>query len=155
MKQIIVYESQTGFTARYAELLAQALGCEAVPRRQAPALDSYDRVIYGGWLMAGRIRGLDKMPHVRCLPVFAVGLMPEGEQSLQRLRGENRLAEDTPLWYLRGGLRLGALPLHQRLLLRLLRAAAGGGVMAECLGADSDHVDPDAIAAMAETLRAE
>lgn len=153
MQQIIVYDSQTGFTARYAALLAEALGCQAVPRRQAPDLAPYDRVIYGGYLIAGRIHGLEKLPRVRSLAVFAVGLLPEGEQSPQRLRGENHLPADVPVWYLRGGMRKAALPVPQRLLLRLLRRAAGDGVMAQCLAADSDHVDPDAIAPLVKALR--
>lgn len=59
MKAIVIYNSQTGFTKRYAEWIAEELGCEAVPwkRRTSVDLGSYDLTIFGSWIHASSITG--------------------------------------------------------------------------------------------------
>lgn len=77
----IVYTSQTGFTARYAALLAERTGLPCRPLKEAAALPRGTAVIYLGWLCA-------------------VGMAAEVEEA--KLRRDNRL-EGVPLFYLRGG----------------------------------------------------
>lgn len=50
MRAVVVYASQTGFTRRYAEWIAEELGGEAVPVERADGIDagSYDAVVFGG-----------------------------------------------------------------------------------------------------------
>ena len=74
----IVYTSQTGFTARYAALLAERTGLPCRPLKEAAALPRGTAVIYLGWLCAGGIKGL------------------------KEARRDNRL-DGVPLFYLRGG----------------------------------------------------
>ena len=59
MRAVGVYASQTGFTRRYAEWIAEELGGEAVPVERADGIDagSYDVVVFGGWLHAGGLVG--------------------------------------------------------------------------------------------------
>ena len=86
MKPIVVYSSQTGFTEKYAKWISEALGCEAIPLKQAKKTDllSYDLVIYGGWCCAGSVNNLkwilDKVPSLvennKKFLVFAVGGSP-------------------------------------------------------------------------------
>ena len=71
----IVYTSQTGFTARYAALLAERTGLPCRPLKEAAALP-------------------------RGAAVCAVGMAAEVEEA--KLRRDNRL-EGVPLFYLRGG----------------------------------------------------
>ena len=73
----IVYTSQTGFTARYAALLAERTGLPCRPLKEAAALPRGTAVIYLGWLCAAEV-----------------------EEA--KLRRDNRL-EGVPLFYLRGG----------------------------------------------------
>lgn len=49
MKAIVVYKSSTGFTKKYADWIAQALGCEAVALQDAKRIDysAYDALIFG------------------------------------------------------------------------------------------------------------
>lgn len=58
MKTIVIYCSKTGFTRRYADLLASALQCEcaAFEERQDVDLNAYDCVIFGSWVCAGAIQ---------------------------------------------------------------------------------------------------
>ena len=54
----IVYESNTGFTARYAAMLSQKLGIPAAPLAQAlKSLPAGTPVIHMGWLMASSVAG--------------------------------------------------------------------------------------------------
>lgn len=56
-KALVVYNSQTGFTRRYAQWLAAALGAPCVPYAQRGSLDlaGYDTVIFGSWCHAGSV----------------------------------------------------------------------------------------------------
>ena len=54
MKSIVIYNSQTGFTQKYAQWISEAAGCEAVPLKKARKvkLAEYDAVVFGSWCMA-------------------------------------------------------------------------------------------------------
>ena len=54
MNAVIVYASQTGFTKKYAEWLAERTGGEAMEIKEAESkgaeyFDKYDAIVYGGW----------------------------------------------------------------------------------------------------------
>ena len=60
MKIIIVYSSQTGFTKRYANWLAEELGADVITladakKRDSRYFDDADGIIYGGWAMGEMI----------------------------------------------------------------------------------------------------
>ena len=59
MSTVVVYSSQTGFTKRYAEWLAEELGCQVVSLGDEPRFDAsgFDVVVLGGWLHAGGLAG--------------------------------------------------------------------------------------------------
>lgn len=60
MRTIVIYTSQTGFTKRYAEWIAEKSGAECYELRDAKKkdMDNYDAIIYGGWACAGTISKL-------------------------------------------------------------------------------------------------
>lgn len=60
MKTIIIYNSQTGFTKRYAMWIAEAAGAECFELSEAKKKDmaAYDAIIFGGWACAGGISKL-------------------------------------------------------------------------------------------------
>lgn len=55
----VVYCSQTGFTKRYAEWLAEDLGCAAIPyaRRSGIDLSNVDVLVFCSWFHAASIKG--------------------------------------------------------------------------------------------------
>lgn len=57
MKTIVIYNSQTGFTKRYAEWIAEKANAECMEYSKAKKtdLENYDAIIFGGWAMAGSI----------------------------------------------------------------------------------------------------
>ena len=99
--EAIVYTSNTGSAAQYAEMLAKETGLAAYSldkaRGKVPA-DS--EVIYLGWVMAGTVKGYAaaaKRYIVRA--VCAVGMAQPGAQG-KILRERNKLPESVPLFQL-------------------------------------------------------
>ena len=60
MKTVVVYNSQTGFTKRYAEWIAEAAGADCFELAEAKKknLDAYEAIVFGGWACAGGISKL-------------------------------------------------------------------------------------------------
>ena len=124
MKTIIVYESKTGFTERYARWAAEELGCECISLKNASKdkLAGYDRVIFGGWIMANMISGLPKLREMGVSPaaVFAVGASPAFEEVITQMREQNQLGE-TPFFYYEGGVDFDRLGFVQRMMLKTMK----------------------------------
>ena len=60
MKTLIIYTSQTGFTKRYAQWLADRTGGDLLDLKDAQNkssdyFENYDAICYGGWAMAGNV----------------------------------------------------------------------------------------------------
>ncbi len=57
MKIIVIYNSQTGFTKRYAKWIAKAAGADCLELSAAKKKDlsMYETIIFGGWACAGSI----------------------------------------------------------------------------------------------------
>ena len=112
---IILYNSKTGFTQKYADLLAAELGCPALPLKDAPSdLSGYAAVVFGSRLHAGNFDGWKKAQSLlqrrgaKQLVVFATGAMPnEAEDTIQKMWEQNLTPaerEAIPHVYLQAGL---------------------------------------------------
>ena len=60
MKTLVIYTSQTGFTKRYAEWLADEMSADifdlkGVQKREEAFFAAYDAIVYAGWCMAGSV----------------------------------------------------------------------------------------------------
>ena len=101
----IVYTSNTGNTARYAQMLAGRTGLCAYSAVEAQtALARGARVIYLGWIRASVIVGYREAASrydIAC--VLAVGMGETGGQ-IPELRRRNALPDALPLFTLQGGL---------------------------------------------------
>ena len=60
MKSIVIYNSQTGFTKKYAEWISEATGCVAVEFKKASKMNlfEYDALVFGSWCKAGHIQNV-------------------------------------------------------------------------------------------------
>jgi menaquinone-dependent protoporphyrinogen IX oxidase len=86
MKSIVIYNSQTGFTKKYAEWISEAAGCECVSLKKAGKINlaDYDAIVFGSWCMAGSITKLKwfkkQMPVLaqagKKLIIYMVGASP-------------------------------------------------------------------------------
>lgn len=156
MKRIIVYQSETGFTEKYAGWIAARLGCEAVPLKEAlhSGLEQYNQVIYGGSIMGGMISGLNKIGkmNLKSRIVFAVGCAPAGHDREQQIRESNQLL-DTPFFYLEGGINYEKLGFVKRSMLNMVRKSIAKKVdkseedkiMENALSASFDHTSQEMI----------
>ncbi len=84
MKTIVIYNSQTGFTKRYAEWIAEATGADCIELSAAKKrnLSAYEAIIFGGWACAGSIskiswfkQNMDKWADKKLI-AFCVGGSP-------------------------------------------------------------------------------
>ncbi len=102
--QAIVYESNTGYTRRYAELLAEATGLPLYPRKKAGALGSGTDIVYMGWIMAGAVQGYKKATgkyNVQAL--IAVGMAAPSQKAADDIVKRHQTG-DLPVFYLQGGI---------------------------------------------------
>ena len=85
MKTVVIYNSQTGFTKRYAEWIAEESSADCFELKEAKKknLDEYDAIVYGGWACAGSISkigwfkgNINKWADKKLI-VFCVGGSPE------------------------------------------------------------------------------
>lgn len=124
MNIMVVYQSGTGFTKQYAEWIGEELGCETKSVKEVTAQDAASRevIIYGGWIMANTIAGLDKIKDMspKKLVVFAVGA-GKGSQALQdTIREINHIGE-IPFFYMQGGFKHEKLGFLKRKMLGMVR----------------------------------
>ncbi len=145
-KTVVVYGSRYGSTKRYAEHIAAALGCAAVPAEEVRRgqLGGYKTVVFGGGAYAGSICGWKKIArHCRAAlrrakgggangqrwVLFVCGLAdPSKEKTWReaRMLFDKRLPAEAagtlPVFCLRGDLDYAVLGAKHRLMMRMLVA---------------------------------
>ncbi len=117
----IVYESNTGFTERYAKALAEKTGVEALPLDKAKkSVAKGSEVVFLGWVFANKISGLDKARKLWTVKALgAVGMNPPSEKNTEIVREANKA--ECPLFYLAGGLDNAKLKGMHKMMLAMVR----------------------------------
>ena len=125
----IVYTSNTGYTAEYARLLGEKTGLPVYSLAEAEQkLAAGNRVIYLGWLMAGKVQGYKKAAkRYKVQAVCGVGMRGTGSQ-LQEVRKANAIPEKTPLFTLQGGFDIQKLSGVYKLMMTIMVKTAGKGL---------------------------
>ena len=83
---VILYQSNTGFTQEYAQMLAKAEKLKCYEQGTGPQPLAGEEVFYMGPLMAGHITGLDQaMKRYSVKGICGVGMSPPGEQVLSTM----------------------------------------------------------------------
>lgn len=125
----IVYTSNTGYTEQYAKLLGRKTGLPVYALSEVgKKLSPGSRVLYLGWLMAGKVQGYAKAAkryHVEA--VCGVGIGATGSQR-EVLRKVNRLSADMPVFTMQGGFDLARLRGVYRLMMTIMKKTAGKGL---------------------------
>ena len=116
----IIYESGTGFTKRYALMLAEKLGIKAYSLKEAAGdVEKGAQVLFLGWVRANEVQGLKKSQKSwEVKAVCAVGMFPKSAALAELIASENGLS--CPLFLLRGGLCRSRLKGFNRLLIGML-----------------------------------
>ena len=124
MKRIVIYESGTGFTARYAAWIAEELQCESVALKNVKTVNfaDYDQVIFGGWMCAGKVMGYDKFVKLNAKNVvlFAVGMAPSVPEVANKIIADNGFDAER-FFYFEGGYRPEKVNFIMRTMMKLLK----------------------------------
>ncbi len=130
MRTIVIYNSQTGFTKRYAEWIAEATGADCLELSVAKKenLAGYEAIIFGGWACAGGISkigwfksNIDKWANKKLI-AFCVGGSPidspEIEPALKQNFSEAELKK-VNLFYCPGGFNYEKMSAPSKLMMKL------------------------------------
>lgn len=122
----IVYTTNAGSTAQYAELLSERTGIKAVSlsvaKKELP--DGAD-IIYLGWIMAGCVKGFaGAVKRFRVRAVCGVGIGRTGTQE-DSVRRKTGIAEDIPLFTLQGNFDAKKLHGVYRPMMELMAKSVG------------------------------
>lgn len=130
MKTIVIYNSQTGFTKRYAEWIAEAAGadCLELSAVKRKSLNAYEAIIFGGWACAGGISkinwfkgNIDRWGDKKLI-VFCVGASPmdspEIEPALKRNFSELEM-EKVNIFYCPGGFNYEKMSAPSKIMMKM------------------------------------
>jgi len=132
MKTLLIYKSQTGFTRRYAEIIAAQTGCDLMEFKKASAklLSGYNRIVFGGRLRAGAVDGLKaakamfKKSGAKEFIVFATGATPNAAADIITQTWMKNLSEaelaSIPHFYMQSGLQYDGMSGIDRFMMRML-----------------------------------
>lgn len=99
---IIVYESKTGFTKKYAKMLADKTKLKVYNVNEIANINKNEEIIFLGWMKAGKIQGLNKVRKYNLKAVCASGTGRTAEPDTETVINRNKI-KGIPFFYLRGG----------------------------------------------------
>ncbi len=122
----IVYETNTGSSKKYAEMLSEKTGFECLSLSKAVKEFAPDEeIIFFGWVMAGTVQGLQKAREVfsDIKAICPVGLS-KGEKNDAELREKNSV--DCPMFPLQGNFHIdelkGMYKMMMGMMLKMLKS---------------------------------
>lgn len=163
MNNIVIYESRSGFTKKYALWIKEALGCEAMALKDWDFRDVEGTIIYGGCIRVGEVKGLKKMMKVyspQQLIVFATGLSdPDNKEAIDKIKEFNHI--EGPFYYYQGGIDYNKTNVFNKLLFKMLRYHAKKKMdidpfeksMYEALSMSNDYTNKEDIKELVESVR--
>lgn len=130
MKTIIIYNSKTGFTKKYAEWIAEELAaeCRSLSEVNALKIADYDAIIFGGWAMGGSISKLkwfkEHMPdwEGKKLCVYCTGASPDYSPDILPTLKQNFTEDEmrqVGVFYCPAGLNYEKMSLPMRTMMKL------------------------------------
>lgn len=130
MKTVVIYNSQTGFTKRYAQWIAEATGADCLELSEAKkkSMATYEAIIFGGWACAGGIsklswfkNNIDKWSDKKLI-AFCVGGSPidnpEIEPALKQNFKESELKK-VNVFYCPGGFNYEKMSAPSKLMMKI------------------------------------
>ena len=130
MKTLVTYQSSTGFTKRYAEIIGSRTGAHVMELKEATAgiMGEYDLVVHGGGLYAGSLSGIKKAralfrkSSAKKFAVFAVGAMPPDSPTMEETWKRNLTEEEmktVPHFYMLGGLDYQGMKIVHKIMMKV------------------------------------
>lgn len=130
MKTIVIYNSQTGFTKRYAEWIAEATGADCLELSIAKKKDltAYEAIVFGGWACAGNISkvnwfkgNIDKWADKKLI-AFCVGGSPVDNPEIEQALKQNfkeATSEKVSVFYCPGGFNYEKMSASSKLMMKM------------------------------------
>ena len=133
MKTLIIYTSQTGFTKKYAQWIADEMSADIydlndVKKKEKDFFGGYEAIVYAGWCMAGSVVKskwfLDKAEgwKGKRLAIVAVGASPnenpEVETALKNLLNEEQ-RQYIKAFYCQGGINYEKMNVASKLAMKM------------------------------------
>ena len=130
MKTAVIFNSQTGFTKRYAQWIAEAAGADCLELSDAKkkSMEEYEAIVFGGWACAGGISKLgwlkshmDQWADKRLI-VFCVGASPMESPEVEPAIKRNFSGEEmrkVRVFYCPGGINYEKMPAPSRLMMKM------------------------------------
>ena len=128
MQTLVLYTSNTGSAKRYAEDIASSLGADVMPLKKFKwkNIDDYGLVIYGGWIMGGKIKGVDDfLSHYDSLEgknviIFSAGMVIPSKEGRDVIINANILDIYHVRYYqLRGNFDINKLGFFQKAMIKM------------------------------------
>lgn len=130
MKTIVIYNSQTGFTKRYAQWIAQTIKADCIEYSKAKNMnmDNCDAIVFGGWAVAGSISKLKWFKKNisrwsdKKLVAFCVGASPIENPEIELTLPKNFTDEELKAvkwFYCPGGLDYEKMPLTSKTMMKM------------------------------------
>ncbi|MCR4561734.1 MAG: flavodoxin domain-containing protein [Bacilli bacterium] len=170
MKTIVLYTSKTGCAQAYAEEIAKNVGAEccALKKFRKKKLADYDTIIFGGWIRAGVIMGIDDFLQSwsaiedKNVIVYSVGMAIPSREGRRDLISQNLLDMYHIRYYqLRGSFDFSKLnPIEKMLLKRGLNSSVdspdnpAGSAILQILDHPVEYYDHEGVDKICSVVRA-
>lgn len=130
MKTIVIYNSQTGFTKRYAQWIAEAAGADCLELSAAKKenLSGYDAIVFGGWACAGSISkiswfkgNIEKWVDKKLI-AFCVGGSPKDSPDIELALKQNFSGSEQKkvhVFYCPGGFNYEKMSVPSKLMMKM------------------------------------
>ncbi len=131
MKTVIIYKSKTGFTKKYAQIVAEQAGCELLELKKATpkALAGYELIVFGSRFFAGTVDGLKKARELfeaskaTEFVVFATGATPNEAADIVNDVWKNNFSseelEAIPHFYMQSGICYEKMPFAEKMMMKM------------------------------------
>lgn len=132
MKILVTYKSKTGFTKKYAEIIAQEVNGMLMDFNEVTVerMSEFDAVVYGGGLYAGMINGYKKAKEMfekssaKKFILFATGGTPnEATKEIDEVWKHNLSADELeaiPHFYMQGGICYEKMTFLDRTIMKMM-----------------------------------
>ena len=123
--KVILYTSNTGFTAQYAALLSEQTDLPCFSLKAAGHIQPGTPILYLGWLMAGNVQGYKEAAKKYTIcAVCGVGMGATGSQ-IADVRKTNALPDEMPVFVLQGGFDRKRLHGIYKLMMTVMKNTVG------------------------------
>jgi len=132
MKTLVLYHSNTGYTEKYANWIAEELAADLMDAKKCSddIFSDYDIIVYGGGLYGGHVGGLQLIiKNINNLKgkkiiVFTTGASPVKEETTLEIQNKNFTPEQLEIirfYYLRGGFDYSKLKAGHKLAMNAMK----------------------------------